>query len=142
MKDSIPPRIVCQLRTGAIHTACIAYYASMTVRFWSVSAPQGELSNEWYFGYDRLKPLLRQTAAVPSGASILVLGCGQSLLAEEIASDGFANVTAIDYSVQCIRAMAARQAARQAAAVGGGAAAAGPEATTASHEEARPMVSY
>ena len=50
---------------------------------------------EWYVGYDRLAPLLRGVcpgAMTPTGcaaASVLVVGCGNSTLSEELDDDGY-----------------------------------------------------
>lgn len=50
---------------------------------------------EWYVGYDRLAPLLRgvcPSATTPAGCaatSVLVVGCGNSTLSEELYDDGY-----------------------------------------------------
>lgn len=100
---------------------------------------KGEVSNEWYVGYDAVKDLLLRYAA--RDQSVLLLGCGTSTLGEDMAADGFARVAAVDYSEPCIAAMRRVQRARlDAAATADTAAAAadGAAADTTAGPSAKP----
>ena len=68
------------------------------------NSTRGEVSNEWYVGYDAIAALL-SSVGVEKTSSILLLGCGTSTLGEDLADDGFVAVTAVDYSENCIDVM-------------------------------------
>jgi SAM-dependent methyltransferase len=68
------------------------------------NSTRGEVSNEWYVGYDAIAALL-SSVGVEKTSSILVLGCGTSTLGEDLADAGFVAVTAVDYSENCIDVM-------------------------------------
>ncbi|KAI8141340.1 S-adenosyl-L-methionine-dependent methyltransferase [Fennellomyces sp. T-0311] len=62
---------------------------------------------DWFKTYDELKPLLREQ--IPNKeASILMLGCGNSTLGEDMYKDGYKNITNIDYSKTVIENMRTR----------------------------------
>ena len=82
---------------------------------------KGEVSNEWYVGYDAVKDLLLRYTK--RDQSVVLLGCGTSTLGEDMAVDGFARVAAVDYSEPCIEAMKKVQQTRLAAAAAAAAAA-------------------
>lgn len=67
------------------------------------STAKGTVNNEWYVGFDRLKPLLLAHSA--RNQRILLLGTGTSTLGENMAENGFARVSAVDYSEASIVAM-------------------------------------
>lgn len=65
---------------------------------------------EWYQTYDAIKPLLGQHLA--AGQRVLVLGCGTSALAAQLAEDsGAAEVQAVDFSAVAVAQMKERHAA-------------------------------
>ena len=57
---------------------------------------KGETNNEWYVGWRVLRRYALEYAA--RSHRVLLLGIGTSTLGEDMASDGFARVTAVDYS--------------------------------------------
>ncbi|KAI7848851.1 S-adenosyl-L-methionine-dependent methyltransferase [Circinella umbellata] len=62
---------------------------------------------DWFKTYDELKPSLREQ--IPDkNASILMLGCGNSTLGEDMYKDGYKNITNIDYSKTVIDNMKER----------------------------------
>ncbi|CEP16565.1 hypothetical protein [Parasitella parasitica] len=62
---------------------------------------------DWFKTYADLKPLLNE--AIPSKeAKILMLGCGNSTLGEDMYNDGYKNITNIDYSKTVIDNMKER----------------------------------
>lgn len=62
---------------------------------------------DWYKDYDSgLKDYINRR--VSKSDSILVIGCGNSLLSEEMYLDGYSNITSIDYSRNAINIMSAR----------------------------------
>lgn len=63
---------------------------------------------DWYQRYSALKEFIPQY--IRKGDTILVSGCGNSRLSEELYDDGFLNVINIDISKTVIAAMAARTA--------------------------------
>lgn len=67
------------------------------------STAKGTVNNEWYVGFDRLKPILLAHSA--RNQRILLLGTGTSTLGEDMAENGFARVSAVDYSEASIVAM-------------------------------------
>lgn len=73
-------------------------------------AAKGELSNEWLVGFAPLRATL--VAHAPRDEPTLVIGTGLSLLAEDMAEDGWERVTAVDYAKACVATMASRDAAR------------------------------
>ena len=67
------------------------------------STARGVTNNEWYVGYDVLKPHLLEYAG--RNAHCVLLGCGTSTLGEDMAENGFARVAAVDYSEPSIALM-------------------------------------
>ncbi|KAK2964774.1 putative tRNA methyltransferase [Blattamonas nauphoetae] len=61
---------------------------------------------DWLQRYDGLKGKLEEN--IPQSAAILYVGCGTSLLAEQMAADGYTNIKCIDISDAAIEAMQAR----------------------------------
>jgi hypothetical protein len=64
---------------------------------------KGETNNEWYVGWRVLRRYALEYAA--RSHRVLLLGIGTSTLGEEMASDGFSRVTAVDYSEPAVRLM-------------------------------------
>lgn len=58
---------------------------------------------DWYQTYPALRPLLR--ARVPTSSRVLMLGCGNSLLSEDMAKDGYEGIVNIDISSVVIEQM-------------------------------------
>ncbi|KAI9282622.1 S-adenosyl-L-methionine-dependent methyltransferase [Sporodiniella umbellata] len=66
-----------------------------------------ETTFDWFKTYADLKPLLNE--AIPNKqAKILMLGCGNSTLGEDMYLDGYKNITNIDYSKTVIENMKTR----------------------------------
>ena len=74
---------------------------------------KGETNNEWYVGWRVLRPYALEYAA--RSHRVLLLGIGTSTLGEDMASDGFSRVTAVDYSEPAVRLMRRAQQNRLAA---------------------------
>ena len=68
---------------------------------------KGETNNEWYVGWRALRPYALDYAA--RSHRVLLLGIGTSTLGEEMSADGFARVTAVDYSEPAIARMRREQ---------------------------------
>ncbi|XP_040380229.1 EEF1A lysine methyltransferase 4 isoform X1 [Oryza brachyantha] len=58
---------------------------------------------EWYQTYEALRPLLR--ARLPTSSRVLMLGCGNSLLSEDMVKDGYEEVVNVDISSVVIEQM-------------------------------------
>ncbi|RLM98956.1 methyltransferase-like protein 13 [Panicum miliaceum] len=58
---------------------------------------------DWYQTYAALRPLLR--ARIPAASRVLMLGCGNSLLSEDMAKDGYKDIVNIDISSVVIEQM-------------------------------------
>ncbi|KAF8719866.1 hypothetical protein HU200_024627 [Digitaria exilis] len=58
---------------------------------------------DWYQTYTALRPLLR--AHVPAASRVLMIGCGNSLLSEDMAKDGYEDIVNIDISSVVIEQM-------------------------------------
>jgi len=74
---------------------------------------KGETNNEWYVGWRVLRPYALEYAV--RSHRVLLLGIGTSTLGEDMASDGFSRVTAVDYSEPAVRLMRRAQQNRLAA---------------------------
>ncbi|SAL96635.1 hypothetical protein [Absidia glauca] len=62
---------------------------------------------DWFKTYEELQPLLNEHIS-SKDASILILGCGNSTLGEDMYKDGYRNITNIDYSKTVIDNMKER----------------------------------
>ncbi|KAJ2963774.1 hypothetical protein NQZ79_g1198 [Umbelopsis isabellina] len=83
--------------------------AYKTQEYWEerYKKESSETTFDWFKTYAELKPTLNQT--IPSkDSSILMLGCGNSTLGEDMYDDGYKNITNIDYSATVIQQMAER----------------------------------
>ncbi|XP_062181091.1 uncharacterized protein LOC133885396 [Phragmites australis] len=58
---------------------------------------------DWYQTYPALRPLLR--ARVPAFSRVLMVGCGNSLLSEDMVKDGYEDIVNIDISSVVIEQM-------------------------------------
>ncbi|GAB5589104.1 hypothetical protein Unana1_04004 [Umbelopsis nana] len=66
-----------------------------------------QVTFDWFKTYQDLKPTLNEVIPFKE-ASILMLGCGNSTLGEDMYDDGYKNITNIDYSCTVIKQMAER----------------------------------
>ncbi|KAJ6530078.1 S-adenosyl-L-methionine-dependent methyltransferase [Mycena vulgaris] len=66
-----------------------------------------DASYDWYRSYADIAPLLR-TLIPRKEARILILGCGNSTLSQDMYDDGYMNIVNIDYSLVVIEQMQAR----------------------------------
>ncbi|XP_054165090.1 EEF1A lysine methyltransferase 4-like [Oppia nitens] len=60
-------------------------------------------SYDWLVDYSNIKHIINQL--IPKTASLLMLGCGNSLLSEQMFADGYCNIVNIDYSSPVIKQM-------------------------------------
>ena len=86
-----------------------AAYASKSYWDWRFAT---ESEKEWLAGYRDVRDLIRRYVA--RDAAVLLVGCGNSRLAQDMADDGYTCVTASDYSATVVDAMRARAAATHA----------------------------
>ncbi|RCH78583.1 hypothetical protein CU098_006963, partial [Rhizopus stolonifer] len=83
--------------------------AYKTQEYWEERYQKEDTSTtfDWFKTYAELKPLLNE--AIPNKeAKILMLGCGNSTLGEDMYLDGYKNITNIDYSKTVIENMKLR----------------------------------
>ncbi|KAI9033996.1 S-adenosyl-L-methionine-dependent methyltransferase [Phycomyces nitens] len=83
--------------------------AYKTQAYWEERYKQenADTTFDWFKTYEELKPLFSEI--IPSkDASILMLGCGNSTLGEDMYKDGYKNITNIDYSKTVIENMKTR----------------------------------
>ncbi|KAL4485866.1 hypothetical protein ABPG73_018271 [Tetrahymena malaccensis] len=60
---------------------------------------------DWYCGYEELKPVFEQCYKIPKDAKILMIGCGNSKLSEDMFDDGYINIVSTDISDVVIEQM-------------------------------------
>ncbi|KAG8932719.1 hypothetical protein FRC02_000683 [Tulasnella sp. 418] len=60
---------------------------------------------DWFKDYSDIRPLIRELLPQKDGIRILMVGCGNSSLSEEMWQDGYKNITNIDYSTVVIEKM-------------------------------------
>lgn len=70
------------------------------------SEPEG--SYDWLVAYSQLRGLLLPRLQEQWDAEILVLGCGNSRFSEELYTEGFKNITNVDFSPILIKQMESR----------------------------------
>ncbi|KAG2186614.1 hypothetical protein INT44_002838 [Umbelopsis vinacea] len=83
--------------------------AYKTQKYWEerYQKESPQVTFDWFKTYEDLKPTFNAT--IPSKeSSILMLGCGNSTLGEDMYDDGYKNITNIDYSATVIKQMAER----------------------------------
>ncbi|CAG0898057.1 unnamed protein product [Darwinula stevensoni] len=78
------------------------------VGYWN-SRYEAEASYEWLVDYQTLKEHLN--GLMSRDGNILVLGCGNSSLSEDLYNDGYKRITNVDYSPVVIESMRSRSAA-------------------------------
>ena len=64
---------------------------------------KSQTNNEWYVGWEVLKGYFLDYTT--RSHRVVLLGCGTSTLGEDMASDGFSRITAVDYSEPSITLM-------------------------------------
>eukprot|EP00826_Nyctotherus_ovalis_P057039 TRINITY_DN7792_c0_g1_i6.p1 TRINITY_DN7792_c0_g1~~TRINITY_DN7792_c0_g1_i6.p1 ORF type:complete len:336 (-),score=95.04 TRINITY_DN7792_c0_g1_i6:1257-2264(-) len=62
---------------------------------------RGGSTFEWYGSYKTYKSVLAKE--IPRKSRILIAGCGNSLMAEEMCDDGYESITSVDYSQQALK---------------------------------------
>jgi EEF1A lysine methyltransferase 4 len=70
--------------------------------FWNDRFRESKTSFDWYCQWDSIKPHMKD---VPKEANILMVGCGNSKLSEEMYADGYTNILNIDISSVVIEQM-------------------------------------
>jgi SAM-dependent methyltransferase len=78
------------------------------------TAKTSRVNNEWFLGYELLRGSIR--ASIPLDQRVLVLGCGLSSLEDDMWSDGYQSLVAVDYSPMCVDKRRKRHETRRAAA--------------------------
>ncbi|KAI9306242.1 S-adenosyl-L-methionine-dependent methyltransferase [Cunninghamella echinulata] len=83
--------------------------AYKTKEYWEerYKKEDANITFDWFKTYDELKPLFNEHIK-NKDASILMLGCGNSTLGEDMYKDGYKNITNIDYSETVIKNMQER----------------------------------
>ncbi len=76
--------------------------------YWDKRYQQDAEPFDWYQKYSSIKRLLAPYLAKFQNPRILILGCGNSRLSEELYMDGFKNLINIDYSLPCVQQMTER----------------------------------
>jgi len=66
---------------------------------------------EWYGSYKTYKSVLNKE--IPKKNRILIAGCGNSLMGEEMYDDGYESITSVDYSEKVLSEMEARKKGRK-----------------------------
>jgi len=66
----------------------------------------GKKNFDWYQNYNKCIPM-RQTIrdSIPKTSKVLNIGCGNSLMSEQMVEDGYSDITNIDFSEIAIRIM-------------------------------------
>ncbi|KAJ0977545.1 hypothetical protein J5N97_013019 [Dioscorea zingiberensis] len=64
---------------------------------------EGGASFDWYQRYSALRPFVRKF--IPTGSRILMAGCGNALMSEDMVKDGYADIMNIDISSIAIEMM-------------------------------------
>lgn len=80
-----------------------------SVGYWEARyAADPKAAYDWLLPYSSLRSILVPRIQARSDAEILILGCGNSRLGEELYKDGFHNITNLDFSPTVIGQMSAR----------------------------------
>ncbi|EEC79166.1 hypothetical protein OsI_19841 [Oryza sativa Indica Group] len=80
-----------------------ARYSSPSPSSTATTGGGGGAFFDWYQAYPALRPLLR--ARLPASSRVLMLGCGNSLLSEDMVKDGYEEVVNVDISSVVIEQM-------------------------------------
>ena len=75
------------------------------VQYWDDRYMQDKESFEWYQRYPTIKPYLLPLLQKYQNPKILILGCGNSKLSENLYKEGYKNIINIDFSKVCINQM-------------------------------------
>lgn len=74
--------------------------------FWDQRYEHETATFDWLQSWDSIKPVLQPH--LRAGARILMLGCGNSPMSEQMHAEGFTNITNVDISPHAIRLMKGR----------------------------------
>ncbi|MED6119283.1 hypothetical protein PIB30_010526 [Stylosanthes scabra] len=72
--------------------------------YWDARYVQEGGSFDWYQRYSALRPFVR-TYIPPPNSSILMVGCGNAVMSEDMVKDGYESITNIDISSVAIQMM-------------------------------------
>eukprot|EP00906_Rhabdomonas_costata_P005460 RCo008181 len=87
----------------------MAYFA--TAEYWDRRYEAQPFVFEWYQSFTSLQPVLLRY--LPPGGRILLAGCGNSALGEQLHDSGlYGAITGVDFSAVAVRVMEARRRAR------------------------------
>lgn len=80
-----------------------------SVSYWEARySADPKAAYDWLVPYSSLRSILLPRIQTRAEAEILILGCGNSRLGEELYKDGFRNITNLDFSPTVIDQMSAR----------------------------------
>ncbi|CAN8254080.1 unnamed protein product [Cochlearia groenlandica] len=71
--------------------------------YWDSRYVQDALSFDWYQRYSSLRPFVR--SFVPASSRVLMVGCGNSLMSEDMVNDGYEDIVNVDISSVAIEMM-------------------------------------
>ncbi|KAJ6895057.1 methyltransferase-like protein 13 isoform X3 [Populus alba x Populus x berolinensis] len=71
--------------------------------YWDARYVQEAESFDWYQHYSSLRPFVRRY--IPTSSRVLMVGCGNALMSEDMVEDGYENITNIDISSVAIDIM-------------------------------------
>ncbi|XP_024522994.1 EEF1A lysine methyltransferase 4 [Selaginella moellendorffii] len=66
-------------------------------------AEEAFMTFDWYQRYADLQPILKKH--IPKSARVLMAGCGNAVMSEDMVSDGYQNIVNVDYSSVLINAL-------------------------------------
>ncbi|KAL8171500.1 hypothetical protein V2J09_023304, partial [Rumex salicifolius] len=72
-------------------------------QYWDVRYVKEANSFDWYQQYSALRPLLRKF--IPTSSSILMVGCGNAVISEDMVKDGYEEIVNVDISSVAIDIM-------------------------------------
>ena len=73
--------------------------------FWDKRYAEHKGHFDWYVEYPELKALFKGPFAIPKESSILMVGCGNSKLTEQMFDDGYTGIVSIDISEVIVEKM-------------------------------------
>ncbi|KAH8520122.1 hypothetical protein H0E87_001545 [Populus deltoides] len=71
--------------------------------YWDARYVQEAESFDWYQRYASLRPLVRRY--IPTSSRVLMVGCGNALMSEDMVDDGYENIMNVDISSVAIDLM-------------------------------------
>ncbi|KDP43608.1 hypothetical protein JCGZ_16895 [Jatropha curcas] len=71
--------------------------------YWDARYVQEAGSFDWYQRYSSLRPFVRRY--IPTSSRVLMVGCGNALMSEDMVKDGYEDITNIDISSVAIDMM-------------------------------------